>query len=169
LSFFFFLFCGVAIPPRPPPPPSHGRARSGIGDGVSRSSPSTLSSPVQAGSAGPAQSASARREGPARPIALASDSTVKDFEPEPAHTARSGGADSLRSDGSNSGQRIDSSRRPASAFTIVLANETLQDVARRVYGSGDLADPLWRANRDALSRRESPLAAGMVLRTPVAR
>ena len=30
----------------------------------------------------------------------------------------------------------------------------------------DEADSLWRANRDALPRRDSPLATGMVLRTP---
>ena len=60
-------------------------------------------------------------------------------------------------------------RRPASAFTIVEADESLEDVAKRIYGSGLHVDPLWRANRDTLTRKDSPLAAGMVLRTPTLR
>lgn len=53
-----------------------------------------------------------------------------------------------------------------SAFTTVEDGETLEDVARRVYGSVDQAELLWRVNRDLLPRRSSPLAAGSVLRTP---
>ena len=70
-------------------------------------------------------------------------------------------------DGSKTGERIEAARQPGSAFTIVDPDETLEDVARRIYGSGGVADALWRANRDALSRRDSQLSAGMVLRTPV--
>ena len=53
-----------------------------------------------------------------------------------------------------------------SAFTSVLEGETLQDVAIRIYGSSDQLDLLWRANRDVLPRKNSPLSAGAVLRTP---
>jgi hypothetical protein len=57
-------------------------------------------------------------------------------------------------------------RQPRAAFTVVSAAETIEDVAIRVYGSTGRAESLWRANRDALPRRDSPLSTGMVLRTP---
>ncbi len=53
-----------------------------------------------------------------------------------------------------------------SAFTTVRDGETLEDVTLRVYGSSDQLDVLWRANRDLLPHRNSPLCAGAVLRTP---
>jgi hypothetical protein len=53
-----------------------------------------------------------------------------------------------------------------SAFTTVQDGETLEDVTIRIYGSSDQVDLLWRANRDLLPRRNSPLSAGAVLRTP---
>jgi hypothetical protein len=52
------------------------------------------------------------------------------------------------------------------AFTTVSSSETLEDVSSRVYGTPELADLLWRANRDALSKRDCPLTDGMLLRTP---
>jgi hypothetical protein len=55
---------------------------------------------------------------------------------------------------------------PRSAFTVVRAAETIEDVALRVYGTTAEADALWRANRDALPRRDCRLVAGMLLRTP---
>jgi nucleoid-associated protein YgaU len=61
---------------------------------------------------------------------------------------------------------IEISRQPLSEFTVVVADETLEDVARRVYGSTDSVDSLWRANRDSLPRKSSLLTAGVVLRTP---
>jgi hypothetical protein len=42
-------------------------------------------------------------------------------------------------------------------------------VALRVYGTADETDGLWRANRDALPRRDSPLSPGTLLRTPTIR
>jgi hypothetical protein len=53
-----------------------------------------------------------------------------------------------------------------SAFTVVGPDETIEEIAFRVYGSSDSAETLWRANRDTLPRRDSPISAGMVLRTP---
>ena len=53
-----------------------------------------------------------------------------------------------------------------SAFTTVKDGETLEDVTLRIYGSSDQLDLLWRANRDLLPRKNSPLSAGAVLRTP---
>jgi hypothetical protein len=55
---------------------------------------------------------------------------------------------------------------PRSAFTAVKDGESLDDVAIRVYGTSDRADSLWRANRDLLPQRTSPIPAGAVLRTP---
>jgi hypothetical protein len=62
------------------------------------------------------------------------------------------------------------SRRPGpvrkGAFTMVAVDETLEDVAIRVYGSADSAVELWRSNRDQLPTRETLPRVGMVLRTP---
>jgi hypothetical protein len=55
---------------------------------------------------------------------------------------------------------------PRGAFARVEAGETLADFARRVYGSAEKADDVWRANRDQLPSAESPPEAGMLLRTP---
>jgi hypothetical protein len=55
---------------------------------------------------------------------------------------------------------------PRSAFTVVEANETVRDVALRVYGREHEVDLLWQANRDTLPRKDSPLPAGTLLRTP---
>jgi nucleoid-associated protein YgaU len=52
------------------------------------------------------------------------------------------------------------------AFARIDDGETLADVARRVYGSAEKVDVLWKANRDQLSKPEAPLGAGMLLRTP---
>jgi hypothetical protein len=57
-------------------------------------------------------------------------------------------------------------RRPRSAFTVVAADETISDVALRVYGTTDEVDSLWQANRDSLPRKDSPISSGMLLRTP---
>jgi hypothetical protein len=62
-----------------------------------------------------------------------------------------------------------SPRRPASEFTIARPEETIADVASRVYGNTNASDSLWRANRDTLPRRDSPLSSGMLLRTPMMR
>jgi hypothetical protein len=62
-----------------------------------------------------------------------------------------------------------SPRQPRRAVTAVAANETISDIARRVYGTTDAIDTLWRANRDTLPRRDSPLSPGTLLRTPTIR
>jgi hypothetical protein len=51
-------------------------------------------------------------------------------------------------------------------FTQALEGENLRDVARRVYGSADEAESLWRLNRDLVPRRDATLSAGTLLRTP---
>jgi hypothetical protein len=55
---------------------------------------------------------------------------------------------------------------PHDAFTVANQGETLRDVALRVYGSPDEAEALWRLNRDLVGRRDVPLPAGTLLRTP---
>ena len=164
------LLRGRTVPARPAAigrwPSSSWRGRGDRSD----SAPSRAASPRSAGqveSAERVQAASVRREIQAQAIALASGSSISAMQPVPAYSSRPRGADSVEFDGSRKKERIEVARQPGSPFTIALANETLQDVALRVYGSGTVADSLWRANRDALARRDSPLSAGMVLRTPV--
>jgi len=57
-------------------------------------------------------------------------------------------------------------REPRSPFTVANADERIEDIALRVYGTIDESDSLWRANRDTLPRKDSPLSPGMLLRTP---
>jgi hypothetical protein len=59
--------------------------------------------------------------------------------------------------------------QPSQAVTVVGRDETISDVALRVYGTTSQADALWRANRDALPQRDSPLLPGTLLRTPTIR
>jgi hypothetical protein len=60
----------------------------------------------------------------------------------------------------------DSARSGRSTFTTVRESETIEDVSSRVYGTQEYGDLLWRANRDTLPKRKSPLSTGMLLRTP---
>lgn len=55
---------------------------------------------------------------------------------------------------------------PRSAFTTSRDGESLADVAVRVYGTADKTETLWKANRDLLPHRNSPLSGGALLRTP---
>jgi hypothetical protein len=56
--------------------------------------------------------------------------------------------------------------QPSSAFTVARPDETIEDIALRVYGTTERVSSLWRANRDTLLRQDSPVSAGMLLRTP---
>ena len=55
---------------------------------------------------------------------------------------------------------------PRGAFTKVRRGESLKDIARRVYGSDEAADALWKSNRDLLDRPDAILGEGALLRTP---
>ena len=66
-------------------------------------------------------------------------------------------------------RKPDSARSPRSAFTTARESETIEDVSSRVYGTPEHGELLWRANRDTLPKRNSPLARGMLLRTPSVR
>ena len=56
--------------------------------------------------------------------------------------------------------------RAREAFTQIGEGETLDDVARRVYGTTEQVPLLRRANRDVLSPGTTTVAAGTLLRTP---
>jgi hypothetical protein len=174
LSVLIVCFFAVALYQRDPPRPPHGSARSTAAGAIARSASTPPRGPSrpfsgQSESAELVKSVSRRSEVPARPIASTSDRSIATSQRVLARSSRTPDMGFVGPDGSKTGERIEAARQPGSAFTVVLANETLQDVACRVYGSGALADSLWRSNRDALSRRESPLSEGMVLRTPVVR
>jgi hypothetical protein len=68
--------------------------------------------------------------------------------------------------GSAPPQKTVAARDQPSAFTTALESETIEDVSSRVYGTPDYGDMLWRANRDTLPQRNSPVSTGMLLRTP---
>ncbi len=55
---------------------------------------------------------------------------------------------------------------PRSAFAMAAEGESLAEVAERVYGSRQLAEALWKANRDQVERVDSSLTVGTLLRTP---
>jgi len=60
-------------------------------------------------------------------------------------------------------------REPDGPFTVARVDETIEDIALRVYGTSDCAGSLWRANRDSLKSPDSRISPGMLLRTPSAR
>jgi hypothetical protein len=168
LSVMIVCFFAVALYQPDPPRSSRAEGRYDSADANARSGALPKCSPAgQAARVEPAQAIRDRQVVPAQPVASASDSAITILKPSAAGASHPRGQDPDGSDGSQREERIEVGHQPGSAFTIVLANETLKDVARRVYGSSAGVDSLWRANRDALSRRDSPLAAGMVLRTPV--
>jgi hypothetical protein len=101
--------------------------------------------------------------------ARVADSSGPTFRTASAQTTRPGsGASSKEPAGARQGLTA-APRRPRSAFTVVESNESIEDVAQRVYGSTREVDALWRANRDALPRQDSPLSSGTLLRTPTLR
>ncbi len=172
LSVLIVCFFAVALYQRDPPRSAHGRARPSLIVALRLppvSAPQRADLWGQGESAERVQPASLRREHQAQPIALASGSSISVMQPIRANSSRPRSRDSVESDGSQKGERIEVARQPGSPFTIALANETLQDVALRVYGSTAAVNSLWRANRDALSRSDLPLSAGTVLRTPAVR
>jgi nucleoid-associated protein YgaU len=172
LSVLIVCFFAVALYQRDPPRPPRGSARSTAAGAIARSASTPPRGPSrpfsgQSESAELVKPVSGRSEVPARPIASTSDRSIGTSHRVLARSLRAPDMGFVGPDGSRTGEPIEAARQPGSAFTIVDADETLEDVARRIYGSGAVADSLWRANRDALSRRDSQLSAGMVLRTPV--
>jgi nucleoid-associated protein YgaU len=101
-----------------------------------------------------------------RAVVQASSVAPAGFQRKVERLARAPDESRAEPDGPKPHDLVAVARQPRAAFTVVNAAETIQDVALRVYGSTVQVDSLWRANRDALPRRDSPLSTGMVLRTP---
>jgi hypothetical protein len=122
-------------------------------------------------SAQTASGAATQHEPARRPQVASEPSTSKTTRPTPL-PAKEGATRSSAFGGADSSPPKTTTHEPAAdsgpqhPFTAVRQGETLRDVAIRVYGSADDLDSLWRANRDVLPRKDSPLAAGSVLRTP---
>ncbi len=83
-----------------------------------------------------------------------------------SRAVRASGPQSLTPREATGAVRATGGRSSRSAFTVVGSNETIADVARRVYGKADAVDALWRANRDVVPQPGAPLSPGMMLRTP---
>jgi hypothetical protein len=174
LSVLIVCFFAVALFQHDPPRSAHNRGRAGLADrsAPSRAAPAPGPShapTVQTAAADTPKPSSARPYSPSRPVDWGGDSSIPRVAPAEAGSVVRASARSAVSDGAKRPARTESVRQPGSEFTVALANETIEDVAFRVYGSTDQAESLWRANRDSLPRRESPLATGVVLRTPTIR
>ena len=183
LSVFIVCFFAVALFPHDPPAPAQKKSGTDDVPSLARNNRLTLDASADSPGVLPAsRAATSARPAPEfvpLPVARA----------VPASRHQIGGRDAKKLVGhdataSHSGRAADpnsdrDSRKPSpalpevvavqprSAFTIVEPHESLDDVARRIYGTSGVADSIWRANRDALPRRDSVLAAGTVLRTPV--
>jgi hypothetical protein len=133
-------------------------------------------SPVKQAGAGSSSahtpSGAATQDAPARGAQVVSQSPASNTSRPTPLPAKEGATRSSASGGADSSPPKTRTPEPAAesgpqqAFAAVRQGETLRDVAIRVYGSADDLDSLWRANRDVLPRKDSPLAAGSVLRTP---
>jgi hypothetical protein len=140
LSVLIVCFFAVALFQRDPPRGARGSRRGASGEhSTARRDPTS------------------GRDGPIRAISsnLAQDDSVSRPDTRPSARSESPRLPSERS-----------AREPDGEYTVVKPNETLGDVALRVYGTSQALDPLWRANRDSLPRRDSSLSRGAVLRTP---
>jgi nucleoid-associated protein YgaU len=174
LSVMIVCFFAVALYQRDPPRSPGGGSRSASADAIGRSDSLRPRGPIRSTPGQPetvelVHTASARRDIKPQPTGMTSAASLTNSTRLPARSAPTPGLRSNGSGGEREGVREEVLRQPGSAFTVVEADETLEDVARRVYGSGTHVDSLWRANRDALSGKDAPLTEGMVLRTPVIR
>jgi hypothetical protein len=175
LSVSIVCFFAVALFQRDAP--RSGRARSGPGDtklspprtasvteDVQVKRPTELPEPPQ-----PLKDRDARRDERANRDPGSQNASIAHFPPAPARARGAKEAAPIVTAGFKSADSVDLVRQPDSAFTVVRENETIRDVAVRVYGSNEHVGTLWRANRDALPLLNSPLSSGIVLRTPSVR
>lgn len=174
LSVSIVCFFAVALFQRDPP--RSARARSGLGgtelsphtasvtEDVQVNRSQELPSPPQ-----PLKKEPARGDVQAHRGFRSEDRSIAQVQPAPARSQVAREAASIVTAGLQTADPVDLAREPVSAFTVVQANETIRDVAVRVYGSSEHVGTLWRANRDALPLLDSPLSSGIVLRTPSVR
>ncbi len=174
LSVAIVCFFAVALYQRDPKPPSTV---------IPRASPRAPASPSLASpgpGTTPARTTEVARVAPLpgvddvnRQLASHSDRAPDAGAPTPAirmvsrRAVRALGSQSPPPREATDAVRAAGRRSPHPAFTVVGSNETIADVARRVYGKADAADALWRANRDVVPQPGAPLSPGMMLRTPV--
>ena len=171
-SVSIVCFFAVALFQRDAPHP--GRARSAPGHTkLSPGSASVTEGVVQVKrptelpeSPQPLKAAEARRDVRPHLGPGSQDASIARVPSTPARSHRDRDAAPIVTAGFTSADSVDLVRQPDSAFTVVRDNETIQDVAVRIYGSNDHVGMLWRANRDALPLLNSPLSSGIVLRTP---
>jgi hypothetical protein len=192
LSVLIVCFFAVALFQRDLPRTQSARRRSPAREAVARTAPPDTSPTRSAPHAAPVAASSARQGATAsrperdsicaRPIrspAPAPDSRLLDrrLDRSKDHSSNRLGkqihnaparASSRMLPASSAGvQRTTEPTRSARpAFTSALESETLEDVSSRVYGTPEYGDVIWRANRDTLPKRNSPLSTGMLLRTP---
>ena len=86
-------------------------------------------------------------------------------EPAPIETPTREKAESSPSRPENPSQST-AIRTPEAPFTLSEKGETLEDVARRIYGTSEVAESLRLFNRDLIQRVDSPIKTGSALRTP---
>jgi hypothetical protein len=174
LSVAIVCFFAVALYQHDPPQTRDGRSRSRSADAIARSGPAPSPEPkrstsTRADAVERVQSVSVRTEREPQPVPPALRPSLASATRPSGPSVHRRAAYPMGSDQATKDEPIGVARQPASPFTIVEADESLADVARRIYGSGTHLDSLWRANRDTLTRKDSPLATGMVLRTPTLR
>jgi hypothetical protein len=93
-------------------------------------------------------------------------SSEPNFRTASGRSSPSSNASASSLTGVRTADKIEVARRPRSAFTVVEADETIADVAMRIYGTTDEVESLWQANRESLPRKDTPISSGMLLRTP---
>jgi nucleoid-associated protein YgaU len=175
LSVAIVCFFAVALYQHDPPQSRDVGSRSRSADAIARSGSAPEKDTIRSGSgradkAADAHSVPAQHESKPQIITTgASPPSRTNLKRPPTRVVRQGASGRIGSYEATNLRPTDRAQRPAAPFTIVEADETLEDVARRIYGSSIHVDSLWRANRDNLSQRNAPLAAGTVLRTPTLR
>jgi hypothetical protein len=174
LSVLIVVFFAVALfqqdAPRTAAPPSGAKA----GPAIASSSPAFPRRSVDRSSLpvvkGDPKEASTESVSPqSRAVVHASSKKAAEITPAVARSIRAPAEPRTEPPREKLTERIGAAHQPRAAFVVVNAAETIEEVAWRVYGTNDQVDSLWRANRDALPRRDSPLTTGMVLRTPKVR
>lgn len=153
-------FFAVALYPRDGPP-RNSRDQGGSLGATGRVGPGVRGDVTKVGAV-----VGRSREG-AKPSPAAATPRREVEAPVPAIRAVSGRAERPRPATAGSTAADEPGRRLARApFAVAGTGETITDIARRVYGTPDRAEALWRANRDVARGPGSTLAPGTLLHTP---
>jgi nucleoid-associated protein YgaU len=186
LSVLIVCFFAVALFQHDPPRVAPDQERVVVGGAVdgSRPAPTTAPNTSSSSSIGPTTRSNASaativssanrvtnrdvsgRSAEARADRAVFASSEPNFQPASVRPSPSPIASAPSLASVRTADKLEVARRPRSAFTVVEADETISDVARRVYGTTDEVESLWQANRDSLPRKDTPISSGMLLRTP---